>query len=210
MLGRMSDRPHGPRKQPRQARARALVDAVVEATEKVLAEEGAEGLTTTRVAEVAGVSVGSLYQYYPSKESLIAAVIERRIEDDVRWMDTVLPQLAGQPLRVIVRQCLERVVPLFRAETALYRAILAHMESVSRDDVVAAMVAEGTRRFAAMLGRMPIAPDSADRAAWIVVTALVALVRGAAHERPALLDDPGFIDDLERMTVRYLLPDDAG
>jgi AcrR family transcriptional regulator len=210
MLARMSDRPHGPRKQPRQARSRALVDAVVEATEKVLAEEGADSLTTTRVAEVAGVSVGSLYQYYPSKESLIAAVIERRIEDDVRWMDTVLPQLAGQPLRVIVRQCLERTVAVFRAETALYRAILTSMEDVARHDVVAGMVAEGTRRFAEMLGRMPIAPGSAERAAWIVVTALVAVVRTAARERPALLDDPALIDDLERMTVRYLLPDDAG
>lgn len=208
MLARMSDRPHGPRKQPRQARSRALVDAVVEATEKVLAREGAEGLTTTRVAEVAGVSVGSLYQYYPSRESLIAAVIERRTEDDVRWMDTVLPQLAGQPLRVILRQCLERVVQVFRAETALYREILTSMQSVSRDDVVAGMVAEGTRRLAEMLGRMPIAPDSAERAAWIVTTALVAVVRTAARERPALLDDPALIDDLERMTLRYLLPDD--
>jgi hypothetical protein len=61
-----------------------------------------------------------------------------------------------------------------------------------------------------MLGRMPIAPGSAERAAWIVVTALVAVVRTAARERPALLDDPALIDDLERMTVRYLLPDDAG
>jgi AcrR family transcriptional regulator len=206
----MSDRPHGPRKQPRQARSRALVDAVVEATEKVLAGEGAEGVTTTRVAEVAGVSVGSLYQYYPSRESLIAAVIERRVEDDIRWMDTVLPTLIGQPLRVILRQCLERVVHLFRAETALYREILTSMESVARSDVAAAMVAEGTRRFAELLGRMAIAPDSAERAAWIVVTALVAVVRTAARERPALLDDPGFIDDLERMTLRYLLPDDRG
>jgi AcrR family transcriptional regulator len=205
----MSDRPHGPRKQPRQARSRVLVDAVVEATEKVLAEEGAGGVTTTRVAEVAGVSVGSLYQYYPSRESLIAAVIERRVEDDLRWMDTVLPTLIGQPLRVILRQCLERVVQLFRAETALYREILTSMESVARSDVAASMVAEGTRRFAELLGRVAIAPDSAERAAWIVVTALVAVVRTAARERPALLDDPGLIDDLERMTLRYLLPDDA-
>lgn len=204
----MSDRPHGPRKQPRQARSRALVDAVVEATEKVLAEEGAEGVTTTRVAEVAGVSVGSLYQYYPSRESLIAAVIERRIEDDLRWMDTVLPTLIGQPLRVILRQCLERAVQMFRAETALYREILTSMGTVARDDVVAGMVAEGTRRFAELLARMPLAPDNAERAAWIVVTAVVAVVRTAARERPALLDDPALIDDLERMTMRYLLPDD--
>ena len=73
-----------PRKRPRQARSRVLYDALVEATQRVLASEGVAAVTTARVAEVAGVSIGSLYQYFPSCEALIAAVIDHKIESDVR------------------------------------------------------------------------------------------------------------------------------
>jgi AcrR family transcriptional regulator len=211
----MSDRrPHEPRKQPRQERSRALVDAILAATEQVLAADGADGLTTTRVAEVAGVSVGSLYQYFPSKESLIAAVIERRIEDDLRWLAQVDAELAAQPepepLRVLVRRGIERSVALFRAETALYREIVASMHTVARDDLVAAMVADGIRRVAAVLARQGMTAEDAERAAWIAVTAQVAVLRTAARERPALLDDPRLIDDLEGMCMRLFAPGEPG
>lgn len=62
------------RKQPVQERSRATVEAVLEATLQVLLREGLAGLTTTRVAERAGVSVGTLYQYFPDKQSLVMAL----------------------------------------------------------------------------------------------------------------------------------------
>ncbi len=64
-------------KMPLQERSRATVDALVEATARILVREGFEKASTNRIAEVAGVSVGSLYQYFPSKEALVAAVIDR-------------------------------------------------------------------------------------------------------------------------------------
>jgi AcrR family transcriptional regulator len=66
-----------PRKSPRQARAKVTVDAIVEATTQVLLSEGYENFTTARVAERAGVSIGSLYQYFPNKAALVSAVIDR-------------------------------------------------------------------------------------------------------------------------------------
>lgn len=68
------------RKFPQQARSRALVDAILDATVRILVEEGFARTTTSRVAERAGVSVGSLYQYFPSRESLVAAVARRHSE----------------------------------------------------------------------------------------------------------------------------------
>lgn len=70
-----------PRRSPRQARARVTVDAIVEATTQVLLEEGYDRLTTARAAERAGVSVGSLYQYFPNKAALVFAVIDRCCEN---------------------------------------------------------------------------------------------------------------------------------
>ncbi len=69
-----------PRKTPRQARATATLDAILEATIQVLLVDGPHRLTTTRVAERAGVSVGTLYQYYPHKQALLYALNERYLE----------------------------------------------------------------------------------------------------------------------------------
>ena len=68
-----------PRKWPRQARAEATVDAIFQATIQVLLKEGARRLTTTRVAERADVSVGTMYQYFPHKQSLLCAVLQQHL-----------------------------------------------------------------------------------------------------------------------------------
>lgn len=70
-----------PRKRPRQARATATLDAIFEATIQVLLSDGPNRLTTTRVAERAGVSVGTLYQYFPHKQALFYALNERYLDD---------------------------------------------------------------------------------------------------------------------------------
>ncbi|MCC6808098.1 MAG: TetR/AcrR family transcriptional regulator [Deltaproteobacteria bacterium] len=71
------------RKKPKQSRSQATVNACLEATARVLEQEGLSGLTTNRVAEVAGVSIGSLYQYFPNKASLLLALAEHEAERDI-------------------------------------------------------------------------------------------------------------------------------
>ncbi|WP_338319666.1 helix-turn-helix domain-containing protein, partial [Bradyrhizobium ottawaense] len=68
--------PTKPRKNASQARSRATIPALVEATARILVREGFEKASTNRLAEIAGASVGSLYQYFTSKEALVAAVID--------------------------------------------------------------------------------------------------------------------------------------
>lgn len=66
-----------PKKLPVQARARATVDAILDATAQLLAREGYEAVSTNRVADLAGVSIGSLYEYFPNKQSIVAATLGR-------------------------------------------------------------------------------------------------------------------------------------
>ena len=66
-----------PRKRPHQARASATVDAILEATAHILREGGLPGLSTNRIAERAGASIGSLYQYFPSREAILAELLRR-------------------------------------------------------------------------------------------------------------------------------------
>ncbi|WP_439897140.1 TetR/AcrR family transcriptional regulator, partial [Cronobacter sakazakii] len=72
--------PLTPRKAPRQARSRALVEAIIEATARIFEREGAAACTTNAVAETAGVSIGSLYQYFPNRHALTAALVAREHE----------------------------------------------------------------------------------------------------------------------------------
>ncbi len=78
-----------PRKEPIQARARHTVEAMVEATARILRDEGPEACNTNAIAELAGVSIGTLYQYFPSGEALLAAVVERELAEDVNKISSL-------------------------------------------------------------------------------------------------------------------------
>ena len=87
-----------PRKKPVQARAAVTVGAISEATIQVLLEQGVSRLTTTRVAERAGVSVGTLYQYYPNKQSLLFAVLAEHFERIGSAVEAACDQARGKPV----------------------------------------------------------------------------------------------------------------
>ena len=95
------------RKRPQQARSNDLVAAILEAAIQVLAQEGAARFTTTRVADRAGVSVGSIYQYFPNK----AAILFRLQSDE--WQQT--SRMLGDTLREASRSPPERVRRLVHA-----------------------------------------------------------------------------------------------
>jgi AcrR family transcriptional regulator len=89
--------PTEPRKRPRQARSVAAVAAMIEATARIVEIHGLESLTTNRVAELAGVSIGSLYQYFPTKESLLAELIRRERGTLLRDIERATESAADLP-----------------------------------------------------------------------------------------------------------------
>ncbi|NDC64692.1 MAG: TetR/AcrR family transcriptional regulator, partial [Planctomycetia bacterium] len=97
MRGRRRSPPVSPRKAPQQDRSRALVEWIVEGATRILAADGLAGLTTNRVAEVAGISIGSLYQYFPNKDAIVVAIIERAQRETVAAVEAVAAQVQGAP-----------------------------------------------------------------------------------------------------------------
>ncbi len=91
-----------PRKSPVQARSAASVDAILEATIQVLLRVGKERLTTTRVAARAGVSVGTLYQYFPNKSALLQAALKRHLAEVTDAVERVCKEQKGKTLRQMV------------------------------------------------------------------------------------------------------------
>ena len=117
-----------PRKRPRQARAAATLDAVFEATIQVLVTDGPHRLTTTRVAERAGVSVGTMYQYFPHKQALFYALNERYLEVLAEKVESTCRAEHGAPIDRMVEALIETY---WNAKTerpevtrALYRAVV--------------------------------------------------------------------------------------
>jgi AcrR family transcriptional regulator len=113
-----------PRKRPRQARSTATVEAVLEATIQVLVAEGAPRLTTTRVAERAGVSVGTMYQYFPHKQSLLYAVLERHLDGVASAVERACRQLQASSIATmasgVVNAYLDAKTVDVEASRALY------------------------------------------------------------------------------------------
>jgi len=99
-----------PRKTPVQARAEVTVEAICEATIQVLLSHGADQLTTTRVADRAGVSVGTLYQYYPNKQSLLYAVMEEHLDRVATAVEAACEESCHKPLAEMIRHVVEEFV----------------------------------------------------------------------------------------------------
>jgi AcrR family transcriptional regulator len=114
-----------PRKTPIQARSTVTVEAISEATIQVLLDHGGERLTTTRVAERAGVSVGTLYQYYPNKQSLLFAVLEHHMNAVAARVEAACESACHKPLAEMIKETVEASVDakMARADisVALYR-----------------------------------------------------------------------------------------
>jgi len=115
----------GPRKTPSQARSAVTVEAISEATIQVLMSVGGERLTTTRVAERAGVSVGTLYQYYPNKQALLFAIFEHHMKNMAAMIEAACKAAHHKPLAEMIREMVEAFVDakMERADIsiALYR-----------------------------------------------------------------------------------------
>jgi len=111
------------RKMPVQARSAVTVEAIAEATIQVLLSHGMDRLTTTRVAERAGVSVGTLYQYYPNKQALLFAVLETHMGRVAQMVEDVCLAHRHEALDVMVKGVVEAFVDAKMERTDISMAL---------------------------------------------------------------------------------------
>jgi len=180
MTAQPPDQRARPRKQPRQARARHTVEAIIEASARILEEQGHGGFTTNAVAALAGVSIGTLYQYFPDKDALLGALIARETTLLVEEAEAASLMTCGQEaLDSLVQAAVRHQVR--RPHLA---RILDFEEARLPSDVVTQLVRS---RFTAILAQIlarPDLPKQPDMAA--AVGDIAAIIRGmvdAAGER---------------------------
>jgi len=140
-----------PRKLPMQARSTFTVDAIHDATIQVLLREGKERLTTTRVAARAGVSVGTLYQYFPNKSALLQAALKRHLDEVASAVEQVCTQQMGKPVAemgaALVTALLKAKMKNPKTSVALY-SVSSDLDGVK---VVRQVAARSEKAIVAML-----------------------------------------------------------
>jgi AcrR family transcriptional regulator len=126
-----------PRKKPRQQRSQETVDCILDATARVLCTTGYDHASTNRVAMAAGVSVGSLYQYFPSKEALVAALVERHVEQMTSLVKRKLAEVASAPLDEAVRTMIESMFEAHAVDPRLHKVLIEQVPRIGKlEDVV--------------------------------------------------------------------------
>jgi len=206
----MASRPlTNPRKQASQERSRATVDALIEATARLLVREGFDKASTNRIAQEAGVSIGSLYQYYPSKEALVAAVIDRHNKQIMQVVRGALAKLAALPIEQAVRKIVAVAIDAHRIDPKLHRILAEQIPRTGRLEKIATFNREYYALFRDYLEghRAKLRPVDLGLAAFVCVTSIEALAHTAVLHRPGILSDDAagrLVDEATRLVMRYL------
>ena len=154
-----------PRKIPAQVRSAATVDAILQAATQVLLASGFEKMSTTRIAERAGVSVGSFYQYFPNKRALLAALVQRHVSEVAARAERACQSVHGATIREMCETIVNAFIDAKTERADLSRALYLP---------------------AAVAGGAVIVKAQSDRVS-TAVAAMLATASDASFEQPKLL-----------------------
>lgn len=195
------------RRKPQQRRALQTVEAVLDAVIRILKREGFDRVTTNRIAEVAGVSIGSVYQYFPDKRAIFVALHERHIEQIDRMVESKMLEHAASPLETLMQAMIGAMVDAHVPDPELYELLLNEVPHR----------AEGTRDFAVRLhgafrlaigARVHELPPKRrrdlDTVVFVVTHLVESLSHGAALRRPTHLTLAEAKNEAVRAVMAYL------
>ena len=195
-----------PRKSPQQSRSRELVSAILDAASRVLTAKGFDGLTMQEVATVAGVSPGSLYQYFPDKVSLVTQIIETVSQRELAYQVDAMAKLAPSDLESMVAAVIRSALAFQKQEGPLMRAAIAAMPLVGHHPLLVDRVktaSEGLRMlFEAHADRWP--GVNVDLITFVVVNAVLSLTHDGILPRPDWVNEDQLADEIVRLACGYL------
>ncbi|NDH62147.1 MAG: TetR/AcrR family transcriptional regulator [Alphaproteobacteria bacterium] len=194
------------RRMPRQARAAETVAAILEAAAQILESDGLATFTTNAVAERAGVSIGTLYQYFGDKNAVLLALARQELAAALAEVTRALqgevdPTVEGR-VRAMIRAMIHAFRGRQRARKAVVQAILAQGLGIELMAPVASFIATAS----AAIGSGPEAklPGLSSQQLFVLSRSALGVIRAAVLEEQPFLRSRGFEDELVRMVVAYL------
>jgi len=182
---------------------------LIEATARILVREGFEKASTNRIAREAGVSIGSLYQYYPSKEALVAAVIDRHNQQRMQVVRDALAEVAALPVEKAVRRLVAIAIEAHRLDPKLHRVLTEQIPRTGRLKNVETFSRETYALVQAYLEahRHELRAVDPELAAFVCATSIEALTHAMVLHRSDTLSDKAaatLVDEATHLLVRYL------
>jgi AcrR family transcriptional regulator len=193
------------RRKPKQARAQDTVEVILEATAQILRRKGRAALNTNYIAECAGISVGTLYQYFPDKEAILLAMARREMADDEACVIEAMSEPSPDGQAGLVRHAIRALIARFRRSREARRIAIETLitegfgnELASSVQKIAQMVEARSDRF--LPGRdEPVSPISL----FVITRAVSGVMRAASQEQSPLLDSSEFEDELVHLVQAY-------
>lgn len=187
-----------PRRIPRQSRATTTVDAILTAALQLLEAGGVDELTTNHVAERAGVSIGTVYQYFADKQAILSALAERSAAT-VR--DSIAAMLIERPDLGTVRPIVRALMAGFEGSPATRRALLDALFHRGGDGV---LQQHHVAFFASIAGKTQLDATLTPESAFVLTHAAISLLRAASAEPGLHLDPAALETELVRLMEAYL------
>jgi AcrR family transcriptional regulator len=183
------------------------VDAIVEATARVLVSRGYENLNVAEVADIAGVSIGSLYQYFPHKEALVVGLLERHADREAAFLEARFAAVQAPSAAAMLHAAVAAVLAFRATEPALHQALTNIIPIVGRYDDLRDRGARTALLLRALLEPVYRPEDgrpSLDELVFMVANATHALTHEGLLPRPASLSDERLSSEITRLWVGYL------
>ena len=195
-------------KEPAQERSRQTVQALIEATELILVEDGWDKINTNHVAERAGVSIGTLYQYFANKEALVGLLLEQYIEEQFTDLATRLADTISfdMTLEEAVPHIIHAMLEAKMVRPELSRALFTQAPHFGQVELLDAWNSQAEPMVsAALAARSKEVRDlDTDMAAYILNNAMHGIIHATVLSRPELLDSKQLADEICELVLRYL------
>lgn len=196
----------GWRKSPKQQRAVITAEALTQATQQIIVREGFKNATTNRIAEVAGVSVGSLYQYFPNKQAIVKALIEETVSKAAARIRTSLRELMDIPLEPAIRQIFKVLFDIYKENYFILFRIMEEIPEMRQyAKNISISIYTNSTNMAFLEQHMDELTVTDLRAALLLVEqAAICNMQNFIAENPTNITEDQLIDEITRMAVNYL------
>mgnify|MGYP003592712879 CR=1 FL=1 len=192
------------RRSPVQGRAQATVEAIVKAAAQILARHGPEAATTNAIAARAGVSIGSLYQYFSDRDALITELVRRHVAQMREVLAAALQGLEDRPVPAAIEQIVAAIIASHRVAPRLHQALHQSL-AVSRLATIDRFEADLEEMVAlALAAREELAIADPGLTASLLVRALGGLIRTTLRREPERVDDPALAAAMTGMILGTL------
>jgi AcrR family transcriptional regulator len=195
------------RRTPSKARSAATVETILEAVAQILESGSANQFTTNRVAERAGYSIGTLYNYFPNKQSLLRALVQRETHKQESALRRLLESQPEVPTEALIRRILRSALRPFDERRGLQRVMMGLL--FSERDIVDSAMAVGERLMPLLNGRLGAARSASVRdgnsiTVDVTLGSVIGAIMTVGRRDPSALQSPEVEDELVRLLTHGL------